>query len=142
MRSLQLCAEGAVRTVEKRYDQLMQWYLRNGLSLAPAKTTCIVYSNREVMPTLRCTVSGVTIPVARHIKVLGFTLDCDLSFDSHVKNAIQSANSSIYALRKVRSYFSVEEAKLVYSCMIRPKLEYCSAVLACGSLSLGRATLL
>jgi hypothetical protein len=65
------------------------------------------------------------------IRLLGFTLDCNLSFLTHVKQLVCQMNSALFALRKVRTFFTEAECLFVYQCFVRSRLEYCSSVLHC-----------
>ena len=119
--------ERALALVEARFKRLQSWYIANGLSLCPEKTTCIVFCNRPSSVT-SLTLDNHTIRIQPHIKLLGVWLDSKLSFSHHIHNTTSVARSTIYALRKIRPYLNTEQCKLIYTSIIRPKLEYCSSL--------------
>ena len=127
----------ALDAIVSHYYSLKRWYSANGLSLAPGKTECIIYSNRAVPQGLTITIDGCVILVSSQVKVLGLVLDSKLSFKDHVDYITTKCNRSVYALRKVRAYLTVQQSLLIYTSMIRPVLEYCSGML--GSLSKERS---
>ena len=58
-------------------------------------------------------VARAQIPLADHIKILGVTLDKNLSMDSHVNAVTKSVHYHIRALRHIRSSISEDMAKMV-----------------------------
>jgi len=58
-------------------------------------------------------VAGCKIPLADHIRILGVTLDKNLSTDNHVRALSESIHYHIRASRHIRSYISEDLAKMV-----------------------------
>lgn len=55
---------------------------------------------------------------------LGFVLDQDLAFHSHVKRLIQSSIAKVYTLAKVRRFIGCDTTVLIFKSFILSKLEY------------------
>ena len=57
---------------------------------------------------------------------LGVTLDSKLNFSEHINLLTTKCSNLVYVLRKIRHLLNCEEAKLIYTSIVRSKLEYCS----------------
>jgi len=69
-------------------------------------------------------VAGCQIPLAVQIKILGVTLDKNLSMDNHVNSVSKSVHYHIHALRHIRLSISEDMAKTV-ACA----LDYANSIL-------------
>ena len=71
----------------------------------------------------------VNISVSQSVKSLGVTLDSLLSFNQHVNNLCKSSYFHIRALRHIRKYLSIEDAKSIATAVVSARLDYCNLVL-------------
>jgi len=71
----------------------------------------------------------VNISVSQSVKSLGVTLDSLLSFNQHVNNLCKSSYFHIRALRHIRKYLSIEDAKSIATAVVSARLDYCNSVL-------------
>ena len=78
---------------------------------------------------MKAVFKGSTVVVKSEVKLLGLTLDTNLTFVPYVRQLVGMCNNTLYALRKVRAYMTKSDCLIVYKTMIRPRLEYCSCVL-------------
>ena len=114
----------AIRNVTLKFDALNRWYKNNGLGLCIEKTKCLVISN--------CRIDTIKLlhyrrPIERSIVQLGVILDSKLNFNEHLQSMLTKCNNLVYVLHKIRHLITCEEAKLIYTSIIRPKIEcYCS----------------
>ena len=97
------------------------WYAnhaaKTGLMLVSAATS---FEAR-----VRVQVNGQTITRTDSIKILGVTLDSDLSFRTHVEKIAAKARSKTWALSKLKKRgLSKEKLLRAYKCLIRPTTEY------------------
>jgi len=74
-------------------------------------------------------VSGVDLPVADDIKVLGIVLNRCLSFHKHVSAVARSCNYHAQAIRHIRHLLTTELAQTLASSLILYRIDYCNAVL-------------
>ena len=118
---------GAMDCVISHFNRIQQWYSANGLSLCPEKTKCIIFSNRDICP-VPVNLNGHSLEIQPHVKLLGIWLDSKLTFAHHISVITNTANSSICALRKIRSFLDRDQTKQIYTSIVRPKLEYCSGL--------------
>ena len=62
-----------------------------------------------------------------------------LSFKDHVSQTTRTkCNNLVYVLRKIRRLITCEEAKLIYTSIIRPKIEHCCSLFLEVSSTLSR----
>ena len=125
----------AIADVTARFGELQDWYSANGLSLCPEKTKCIVFSNR-LTESMSFKLDNHDIRTEPSVKLLGVWLDSRLTFSHHIDWCTTAARSTIYALRRIRPFLNTDQCKLIYTSIIRPKLEYCSALFTSISKSL------
>ena len=72
-------------------------------------------------------VAGSHIPLADHIKILGVTLDKNLSMNNHVNTVCKSIHYHIRALRHIHSSISEDMAKMC--ALVGSRLDYANSVL-------------
>jgi len=97
-----LIPASASSTADSEVLHLSQWATSSNLRLNMAKCKELVITTRGrevVMPPL---VNG--IERVRELKILGVTMQHDLSMDSHVTNIQATASQSLYALRVLRAH--------------------------------------
>ena len=74
---------------------------------------------------VRVQVGGETIKGSNSLKILGVTIDSDLSFRSHIERIAAKMRAKTWALTKLRKKGLSEEKLLrAYKCLIRPTVEY------------------
>ena len=69
------------------------------------------------------------------VKLLGVTLDRHLTFGAHIDAAVLKAHSGLGILRKSSQFLPQNWSKLVFLSLVRPHLEYCSAVFASAAVT-------
>ena len=74
------------------------------------------------------TLHGHTLEVVDHVKYLGLTISGDLKWDRHVTNVVNKANSTLAVLKRNVRVPSQSVKSAAYTALVRPHLEYCSAV--------------
>ena len=109
-------------------QSLQTWYTNNGFSLNLSKTNCMLWTNRKTTLPKSINISGTEVPVSSTSTVLGIALDSKLNFNEHIQQLSSQFSSLLYSLRKVRCLLTKKEAVLLYSSIIRPRLEYCSTL--------------
>ena len=74
-------------------------------------------------------VTGVDLPVADEIRVLGIVLDRRLTFHKHVSAVARSCNYHAQAIRHIRHLLTTELAQTLACSLILSRIDYCNAVL-------------
>ena len=60
--------------------------------------------------------------------VLGITFDSNLKWNDHVEKAIKESNTSLYAIKMIKKYFSTEEVRNLLTALYYSKLYYGSEI--------------
>ena len=111
-------------------NNLMTWTEVNKVTINHNKTVVMHFctSSRAVdQPQL--SVGIHPLQVVRSTKLLGVTVDDQLTWKQHVNNIIRTASFKLYMLRRLRSLGTpAKELCGVYTTFILPSLMYCSPV--------------
>ena len=75
------------------------------------------------------TVSGVLVPISSRLRVLGVTLDSQLSFDEHITTVVRACNYHVRALHHIRHLINQETANTISCSIVCSRLDYCNSVL-------------
>ena len=113
-------------------DAVTTWHIKNGLLLNPTKTEALVtgtpqqvtkiYQSADIM------VTGACVPFVNNIRVLGVTIDCELSFDDLITSVILAYKIHIGAMRHIR-HLLIQDAENTIACsIVCSRLDYCHTV--------------
>ena len=73
-------------------------------------------------------VEGKIIKQVEETKSLRVYIDNNLSWKKHVDETSKKVSSGIGALKHLRPFISTDTAIKIYSSLIQPHFEYCSAI--------------
>ena len=97
-----LVAGNNTHTIQTELDHIAGWAAENNLRLNPTKTSEMVIKrpgSRAPPPPPTTGLKRVT-----NMKILGVTVQDNLSMDAHITEVISSCSSSLYALRVLRNH--------------------------------------
>ena len=120
--------KSALTNTEQHFNKIHNWFTHNGFLLNIPKSTCMIISNRTVPSNLTVLLSGSRLKVGDSLALVGVTLDPKLSFVKQSRKSKSVVSSLLYSLKKIRHFLTTSEALKIYESIIRPKLEYCSAL--------------
>ena len=93
--------------INSDFSNINKWCYANRISLNPSKSTAMLFGTRSRLDRLDNSFSpslnGTAIKVVSTNKLLGFTLDSNLSFKPHVSKLIKKLNSSLFFIRSASS---------------------------------------
>lgn len=114
--------------LQSTLDQLQTWTEENKMTINHAKTVVMhICTSSAAVPPPQISVGPHALQVVRSTKLLGVTVDDQLTWKQHVSNIVRSASFKIYMLRRLRSLGTpTEELRGVYLTFILPKLMYAS----------------
>ena len=78
--------------------------------------------------TLQLQVNSTELEQMNSHKLLGVTIDSQLTFDQHVENLCTKLSQRIAVLRKIRRFLPLDQRKLYYNAMIKQTMPYASTV--------------
>ena len=103
---------------------ILQWFASNQLVANPAKFQMMVlgYPNFE---NIFIDLPNCKLKPSKSVKLLGITIDCKLSFNTHIVSLCKRANSGIKCLSRVRKFLTLSQAKLLFNSYIISQFNYC-----------------
>ena len=89
------------------------------------KFECLIFWPRAAKPDYNYTSpDGTIIEEKKHLRDLGVEMSSDLTFNTHIENAVSSANKLIgWALGSFRRR-SQSMMMTIWNCLVQSKLEY------------------
>jgi len=114
-------------------DAVTRWHLENDLLLNPSKSEALITGSRHQVKSFDSSaglkVAGSVVLFVDKIKLLGVTIDNNLSFDSHISGVVRSCNYHIRSLRHIRHLIDRDTAVTLICSIVASRLDYCNSVL-------------
>jgi hypothetical protein len=112
-------AQELQRDVLSSTNKATQYCLQNDLAINPSKTTQINFSRRhEQIPVTP------DITVEQNTKLLGVTIDADLSWTDHINNLTKKLSSGVYVVKRMRWTADLQAAKTAYFAVVESHIRY------------------
>jgi hypothetical protein len=93
------------------YGLLDDWFKKNLLSLSTGKTHCINFTtNNKVERDIGKL--GALVRNTNHIKFLGLTIECSLSWERHIDEITQKLSLAGYMIRNIKPFMSLNTLKI------------------------------
>jgi len=104
------------------HDSFLRWTRAKGLvvNLSKCKSICVSFG-RNCSP-----VPLSDVLIVKDLRILGVTLNENLSWNTHVDNIVKSASRRLYLLRLLKNVVSRKTLITVYNAIVRSCLEYAS----------------
>ena len=123
--------ETAISQTNRQIKYYTDWYRSNLLKINANKSAVLLLTNRptntdRLQPV---TVDGLTVPFNHSLKYLGLTLDRALNWNNHIINVKNKVMPIVWNFARTRRLMDFTTALTYYTSIIRPNLEYASAVL-------------
>ena len=114
-------------------DAVTGWFIWNNLLLNPNKMEAIITGTHQQVAKFDkaggVAVSGSIIPFTQKLRILGLTIDGQLSFDDHIIDIVWAYNYHIRALRHICPLINHDTANTVACSIVFLRLDYCNAIL-------------
>ena len=125
----------AAQNVQPYLNTLQQWFNKNRLKIAPAKSTVTLLTShtKEHKHIPKLTLGNTKIPHTNKTKILGVTYDTSMSFKDHIldiKNRCTPRLNALRALSGTRFGQHKETTTIVYKQYIRSVMEYAGSAWA------------
>ena len=120
-------------SLENCLSHLRAWFCHNGLALNPDKTDAVLFGTRNKLGSLstltHVDVAGTSVQLSKKVKILGATLDQQLTFHDHVNTVCSASFYHLRSFRHVRPALTQDIAKALGSAVIGTKLDYANSIL-------------
>jgi hypothetical protein len=116
--------------LQKDLNKLQEWSELWQLLFNVEKCKVLHMGNANPNYPYTMTVNGVVqeLKVCTEEKDLGVTFDPKLTFDQHIKNVINKANSMLGIIKRTFTFLSKDMFLKLYKALVRPHLEYGNTV--------------
>jgi len=97
----------------------------------PDKTTLLLIGTPQSLKkssSFHLNISGNILTPSRSVKMLGVTIDSNLTWENHIANIIKKCNSVLFCLFKIRHHLTPEARKLLIQAHVFPHILYCLSV--------------
>ena len=129
--TIKLSSSDKLASLSACADAITSWHLENDLLLNPSKTAAIITGTRQQIAKFdrSAGVAGTIVPFVDKLRVLGVTLDSQLTFEDHISGVVRDCNFHMRALRYIRPLITKETANVVACSIVCSRLDYCNSVL-------------
>ncbi len=118
--------------INEDLHNLCIWLGVNHLSLNIVKSEYMIIGSVQQIRNLSrepsLFIGNVKLERVKHKKILGITVDENLSWHEHISNTVKKVKSGHSVLRQIRDFVPVDALKKVYYAIKQPHFDYCSSV--------------
>jgi len=114
-------------TLNQDIERLALWFTANNLQVNATKTPAMTLGKSQYPYNLF--IGDKSIEIEPTLKILGVTLDRDLSFKPHVAIMLKKAYAKIAALRRIKRLVLSDVMISLYKAYVLPHLEHCCPLL-------------
>ena len=122
----------ALKVMEMSLDNIIKWMNMNWLKINPTKTELMYMASRWQIK--KCVKNSIRVGADRversaQVKLLGVWLDEHLSFEYHIMQKYMNAMLSIYMIRNLRRYLSIEACQVLIHSLVFSHFNYYNSLL-------------
>ena len=119
-------------SLQESINNLLQWTELNHMSLNSYKTKYMTITTRQKRQNISSRMplyigNEKIVEVATH-KVLGVTIDNNLSWTNHVNELTKRVSQNLYQLAKIKHFLNAHARKLFFHAHIQPIIDYASTL--------------
>ena len=119
-------------SLQESINNLLQWTELNHMSLNSYKTKYMTITTRQKRQNISSRMplyigNEKIVEVATH-KVLGVTIDNNLSWTNHVNELTKRVSQKLYQLAKIKHFLNAHARKLFFHAHIQPIIDYASTL--------------
>lgn len=113
--------------LQRDIDSIVNWCNNNGMKCNVDKTVVVSFTRKHTTYFFDYKLEGSKIPRKLENRDLGVIFDCKLNFNCHIEkllSTVRRSSSLVYWICK--NFRNPSTCTLLYSALVRSKLEYCS----------------
>ena len=110
--------------------QVLQWFEYSSMVANPEKFQVLLLGPRN-----KITKNDFVININDHIlrksetvRLLGITIDQNLTFKNHITDLCKSASNKLKALQRIRKYLTIDQTKMLTNAFIYSQFKYCNVI--------------
>ena len=119
--------------LEKAINRAQQWFSNNSLLINPTKTEIMMLGKKSkegITTTIDVKEGDTTVPLRleTQIKILGVTIDDQLTWKPHVKQVKKRATNVIRNLARASEFLPPQSRRILYDSLVAPHFSYADVV--------------
>ena len=115
--------EQAIKTLEQDVVIMREWFKNNYMKLNEEKCHLINFSKSNNDTSLK--IDNTIIKSSKEQKLLGISIDNNLSFKGHVQSLCKKASQKLHALSRISNYMDDKQVKQTMRVFILSQFSYC-----------------
>ena len=116
--------DALLNSLENDTSTLTRWFYDNYLKMNVGKCHLLVSSHEVVS----ITVNQQVINCSNSVKLLGVTIDNNLSFDTHVSKLCDKVSLKLHALARISNFMNHDKLRLILKAFVESQFGYCPLV--------------
>ena len=117
--------------LQQTISELQSWFGANSLKMNERKTHFMLVGTKQKLmkaADFHLEISGAVVHASKNIKILGVTVDSELSWNDHVSSVVRKCNCILISLYRCRHYFTPHVLKIIIQTYVFPYIRYCMCV--------------
>ena len=114
-------------TLNQDLEKLSHWLSANYLTMNNTKTQAMILGNSKYLFNLQT--NNSQIEIRDSLKILGVTIDRNLSYKLHIKDLLSKVYPLVAALRRLKRLVPHDTIIRLYKAYVVPHYDYCSPLL-------------
>ncbi|XP_044577157.1 uncharacterized protein LOC123260210 [Cotesia glomerata] len=115
--------------LQSNVDVIAAWWRLNKLQLNERKCVVISFSKSSADIQYPYSINGIALNYVSSCRDLGVIFDNNFAFTNHYSTIAASALRTLgFVIRATKNFRNLEAVKMLYSALVRPKLEYASII--------------
>ena len=117
-------------SLTEKSNLAINWFQTNSMIVNPDKFKAIILTkSKQDTSGIPTGLMGHCIDSQNAVTLLGITIDCELSFEKHVRGLCKTAASQLNALKRLRPYIAHEKTrKMLIQSFVFSHFNYCPLV--------------
>ena len=117
-----------VSNLEMASERALAWFDCNFMKANPDKFNLILLTGRNQHEEVTMQLRNTKITSVDEVKLLGVTLDKDLSFTPHIRNLCKKVAKQVNAMSRLSSMLSPQTKWSVFNSFVKSNFAYCTVV--------------
>ena len=118
--------ENVINKLETETLLISEWFRNNYMKLNDDKCHLMIFSEKSNDFSIK--IGSTTITERKEEKLLGVTLDKQLSFKPHVQSLCKKASQTLHALSRISYLLDTEKLKHIMRVFLLSQFSYCPLV--------------
>ena len=123
--SVENTAECLIRSLEKDTNILIQWFKDNYFKLNADKCHLLISNSKK---DVFINVKEEILECERSVKLLGITIDSQLTFNEHVSKLCKKTSQKLHALARIARYIDEDKLRILMKAFIESQFGYCPLI--------------